>query len=437
MKSGSILIFDIGKTNKKLLIFDQEFNLQFSEEQRFKCITDEDGFDCDNFIAIVDWMKRRTLEIIQEQKFSIEAINFSTYGASLAYLDAEGQLLTPVYNYLKPLPKNVLKGFYERYGGVAEFSRATASPALDMLNSGLQILWMKQYRPTIYSKIKNILHLPQYLSYCFTGKITSEYTSIGCHTALWDFDKVEYHRWLVDENITLPNPSKLSSKTPVKIGDRIVNVGIGIHDSSASLAPYLLQNKEPFVFISTGTWCINMNPFNTKSLTLEQLQNDCLCYMGVEGQQVKSARLFMGHIHEVNCKQMAAFFHKSEDFFKKVRFDEKQLSSIENRAVADVVFFKQPLDSNFVDYSVDYSQFTSIEEAYNQFIKDLVLLNVAAIQRIIETEDGIQRLYVSGGFTRNEIYIKQLQKHFPLMDICCTEIENSSALGAAMVVIKE
>ena len=39
-----IAIFDIGKTNKKLLLFDQSFQLVSQEEQHFDEIADEDGF---------------------------------------------------------------------------------------------------------------------------------------------------------------------------------------------------------------------------------------------------------------------------------------------------------------------------------------------------------------------------------------------------------
>ena len=65
------------------------------------------------------------------------------------------------------------------------------------------------------------------------------------------------------------------------IADKNVKVGIGIHDSSSSLAPYILGSEHPFILISTGTWCINMNPYNEDPLTAEQLEADCLCFLSV------------------------------------------------------------------------------------------------------------------------------------------------------------
>jgi predicted NBD/HSP70 family sugar kinase len=43
-KTNAILIFDIGKTNKKVLLFDQNLKILVEEETRFPEITDDDGF---------------------------------------------------------------------------------------------------------------------------------------------------------------------------------------------------------------------------------------------------------------------------------------------------------------------------------------------------------------------------------------------------------
>ena len=40
-----ILIFDIGKTNKKLLLFDEAYNMVHESIEQFQEIKDEDGFE--------------------------------------------------------------------------------------------------------------------------------------------------------------------------------------------------------------------------------------------------------------------------------------------------------------------------------------------------------------------------------------------------------
>ena len=39
-----ILVFDIGKTNKKVILFDQHLQMVSEEEDKFEEITDDDGF---------------------------------------------------------------------------------------------------------------------------------------------------------------------------------------------------------------------------------------------------------------------------------------------------------------------------------------------------------------------------------------------------------
>jgi len=153
-----ILIFDVGKTNKKVLLFNRKLKVVLEEESRFEEVVDEEGFPCDDAYKLEQWIKETILSYLTHELYLVCGINFTTYGATLAYLDAEGKRLTPIYNYLKPLPDQVLEGFYESYGGVDEFSRRTASPSLGMLNSGLQLLWLKRCRPEQFIKVKQVLH---------------------------------------------------------------------------------------------------------------------------------------------------------------------------------------------------------------------------------------------------------------------------------------
>lgn len=267
------------------------------------------------------WIRESILKLVHSEKYELTAINFATYGATIVYLDAQGKRIGPVYNYLRPIDEKIPERLYRRYGGQDEFCRRTASPALGMLNSGIQILWLKTEKPEVYDKVRYILHLPQYLSYLVTGKICSEHTSIGCHTGLWDFDNMKYHPWLSDYGLDLPEPVPVTTYTETEIEGKKINVGIGIHDSSSSLAPYFSDDGGQFLLISTGTWCINMNPFNNEKLTVEQLDNDCLCYMSITRQPVKSSRLFLGNMHDNGVRMLNEHFRTTEDFYKSAEYD--------------------------------------------------------------------------------------------------------------------
>lgn len=429
-----ILIFDIGKTNKKILLFNKEFEVVHMEESTFPEVSDEDGFPCDDAHQIEQWVLDSIEKYIASDQYQVRGINFCTYGATLVYLDAESLRLTPIYNYLKPFPDQLLKGFYKSHGGKEEFCRCTASPELGMLNAGLQLLWFKRTKADVYQEVKQILHFPQYLAGMVHGQSVSEHTSIGCHTMLWDFDRMDYHQWLSQEEISLPAPIPVTETFPVAIGGKTFEAGIGIHDSSASLAPYILAAPEDFVLISTGTWCINMNPSNSESLTEEELEQDCLCFMGVHGKPVKSSRFFLGRIHDLNVDRLEEHFFVDESAYKEVDPGLPTIRQLWDSGEETQVFFRKGIPVGLVDLGVDCRQFGNFEEAYARMMVDLMRKVVRSIELILAEKDSTQHLYITGGFARNPIFRTIMCIAFPGKRIFTSEVDNASSLGAALVM---
>ncbi|MEP2279286.1 FGGY family carbohydrate kinase, partial [Maribacter sp.] len=196
MKVKVTAVFDIGKTNKKFFLFDESFCEIHREYARFNEIEDEDGYPTEDLQALASWVITTFNKILDSEEYHIKALNFSCYGASLVNIDENGKPLTPLYNYMKPLKTEIIDSFYETHGNELEISKETGSPKLGMLNSGFQLFWLKFTQPKLFREIKYSLHLPQYLSYLFTGIPVSDFTSIGCHTMLWNFDKKDYHQWV-------------------------------------------------------------------------------------------------------------------------------------------------------------------------------------------------------------------------------------------------
>ena len=116
-----IAVFDIGKTNKKLLLFDSNFKVVYQHEEKFSCVKDEDGFECDDIDLITTWISHSIAEIVSNKKFNPKAVNFSTYGASLMFLDEGGKKLTPVYNYLKEIASSISDDVFEVGGRSGSF----------------------------------------------------------------------------------------------------------------------------------------------------------------------------------------------------------------------------------------------------------------------------------------------------------------------------
>ncbi|MDQ6889311.1 MAG: FGGY family carbohydrate kinase [Bacteroidota bacterium] len=427
-----IAIFDIGKTNKKLLLFDETYKLVYEESKQLPETKDEDGFPCEDVYILAQWIKDTFHTIIKDERFNIKAVNFSAYGASFVYLDESLNIILSLYNYLKPFPAQLKEKFYNTYGGEENFARTTASPVLGNLNSGMQLYRLKYEKPEAFAKIKYALHLPQFVSFVLTGISGSEITSIGCHTNLWDFQKNKYHSWVTEEGVADKFPEAINVEKIVAKINKTIPAGIGLHDSSAALIPYLIAFSEPFILLSTGTWCISLNPFNNSPLTESELQQDCLSFLSYKGKPVKASRLFAGYEHEQQVKKLAEHFGTHPDYYKQVKFDSKFLKrNLYNDSVSDHADKSSLAQSEF---SVrNPHSFKSYEEAYHQLMEDLMVQQYRSTNLVLK-RTHCKRIFVDGGFSNNPIYMNLLARAFPQMEVYAATVPQASALGAALVI---
>ncbi len=425
-----IAIFDVGKTNKKLLLFDEEYELVFERIARFIETTDEDGFPCENIESLRSAVTDSLQEAVKDERFAVKAVNFSAYGASFVYLDQHGQETAPLYNYLKPYPPELLRQFYNSYGGQEAFAQQTASPVLGNLNSGMQLYRIRYQQPGLFKRIHTALHLPQYLSWLLCKQACSDITSIGCHTNLWDFYKKDYHHWVTAEDVLGKLAPIAPSNDTVKthFAGAELQVGRGLHDSSAALIPYLVNFKEPFLLLSTGTWCITLNPFSHLSLSARELEQDCLCYLQYTGQPVKAARLFAGHEHDEQCKRIAAHFNLDAAFYRSISFDPALTVSLQQQD-SDA-----PVSLEASAFRIrELSSFASASEAYHRLMLDIVKQQAYSTSLVMEGKKAT-RIFVDGGFSRNELYMNMLAAAFPFMEIYAAFMPQASALGAALAI---
>ena len=413
-----IVIFDVGKTNKKLFLFDEQYRIIFERTARFTETTDEDGDPCENLeslrLSVFDSLR----EVFKMKDIEVKAINFSTYGASMVYINEDGNPITPLYNYLKAYPEQLKQQFYKKYGGEAAFSVQSASPVLGSLNSGMQLYRLKEERPEVYASVKYALHLPQYMSYLLSGTACSDITSIGCHTNLWDFTTNQYHRWVKEEGIQDKLAPLMPSNEvmPAVFPGNNYHIGTGLHDSSAALIPYLVSFHEPFVLISTGTWCISFNPFNNSPLTAEELEQDCLCYMTFQGKPIKASRLFAGYEHEQQVKRISDHFKQPAIRYRSLDYDP-------------TIVLKPA--GNFADRHL--ADFPDDTAAYHQLMYDIAIQQQHSTGLVLKGTK-VKRIFVDGGFSKNVIYMNMLAMLIPEIEIYAASMAQATAMGAALAI---
>ena len=427
-------VFDIGKTNKKVFLWNELYQIVFERQQNFNEIPDEDGFLGEDLPAVRLWMLQTFAEINSLPEYQICALNFSGYGATVVFVDEKGHAVSPLYNYLKAFPEGLFP--YSNYGGEDEFARATASPILGNLNSGLQAFRVSQVSLEVWEKTRWVMHWPNFLSSIFTGNFASEITSIGCHTALWDFDKKTYHDWVTDFGLRNKLPEIAPSNTSYLNEETNIPVGLGLHDSSSALVPYLRVMHSPFLLLSTGTWCIAMNPFDEEPLSAIELKNDVLCFLQGNGKPVKAARLFAGNTHEIQIKRLQEHYQASPTQYKSVEFNASYLEVLD-----DQMKNIPSVDQAHMDYLVDcdfnardLNKFPTYELAYVQLMIDLACQQIFSLRLLLKEGTPVTKILVDGGFSKNPLYMNFLVHAFPAFEIYGAEVAQASSLGAALMM---
>ncbi|MBY0433229.1 MAG: carbohydrate kinase [Cyclobacteriaceae bacterium] len=431
-------IFDVGKTNKKLLLFDSVGKVLRETQYHLATTADEDGFPCEDIDELTRWIKSEWRKLLTSEEYKVVAVNFAAYGASFVHVGNNGKPIAPLYDYMKPIPKKILNRFYKSVRNqfrqnINQFTQTTCSPSLGMLNAGVQLYWLKKSKRKLWDNIKFSLHLPQYLSYIISAEEVSDYTSIGCHTALWDFRKFQYAPWVSGDILSklAPLTTKRHKVIQANNGKASIKVGFGLHDSSSALIPYVSGSHSSFMLISTGTWSIQLNPFNTSNLTLAQLHKDCLCYMQPDGKQVKASRLLLGREHDYQIKRIAEHFNISQDFYKEMEFDEAVFGKVQtinrNKFYPACMQGTGPLPKPQT-CTWNISIFQNQKEAYHSLIAHLVTLLMISIQLI--DVPRVKTLFVDGGFARNTIFMNVLAYYLYQKKVVASYLPQSTALGA-------
>ncbi|GAA6210106.1 FGGY-family carbohydrate kinase [Cognatishimia sp. WU-CL00825] len=295
-KYSNIAVIDIGKTNAKLALVDAERMIEIAVVTRPNRILNQDPYPQFDLEGHWDFLVENLAKFQASQ--GVDAISVTTHGASVVLLDKDGELVTPMLDYEHAAP-DVLA---EDYNRLRPSFDETGSPRLSGgLNVGAQLHWLFHCDVDLLDKTEHIITYPQYWGYKLTGHLACDVTSLGCHTDLWNPILGEPSSLVkklgIEDKLA---PARMSSDVLGTVTQEVsdqtgipttVPVVCGIHDSNASLVPYLKGEARPNSVVSTGTWVICMS-LNDGHVRLDPTK-DCLVNVNAVGNAVSSAR-FMG-----------------------------------------------------------------------------------------------------------------------------------------------
>jgi sugar (pentulose or hexulose) kinase len=294
-------VFDVGKTNAKLTLWDARGCCLERRVRRNVAVRASDYRALD-VQGLDDWLARTLSEFARAA--NIGTIIPVAHGAAAALVRGT-QLFAAPMDYEDGPPAREREAYDPQRDAFAH----TGSPALPQgLNLGMQLHRLEQLTSPWPEDVR-ILMWPQYWAWRLSGVMASEVTSLGCHSDLWR----PLERRCSDLAIRrgwarcIPPPRHAGEALGPLTQEWIARTGMprdcvvlcGLHDSNAALLAargHAEIAANDATVLSTGTWFVAMrSPPAGQTVDTSALVEgrDCLINVDVQGAPIPSAR-FMG-----------------------------------------------------------------------------------------------------------------------------------------------
>lgn len=456
----ALAVFDLGMTNKKIVIYDESLRQIDAAYRVFQPIlVDLSGgikVETHDLSGIEDWLLSSLAAFAA--KYPIKALAVTTHGATLVCVGDDGLPCAPCVYYTHEPGEAFHERFYALAGDPIELQKTTGTPAFKaLINPSKGLLFLRENFPEAFARTRHVLNYPQYWGWRLTGVAGTEATYTGCHSYLWDFLKArpsEVARRLGVED-KLPSGMGKSWDVLGRISPQMASrwklppdliVTLGIHDSNASLLPYLAkQGDRDFVLDSTGSWCVVMHPQKSYGFKPEDLGKVIFFNQSALGGPIKTA-IFTGGLE---YEAWANLIDGESALGRQPAFDP----DVYRRVLGSGSIFIMPElvrgSGQFpasISRAIEGGREYSLEsmraggprpdflahraEAYAALNLSLAIQTGIALER-----SGLEKgseVFVEGGFRKNEDYVALVQALVPGSRTALTGMPEATSLGAAM-----
>lgn len=453
MENYHIAVIDVGKTHKKILIYDHQLKIVDTEIIRIPELV-EDNVLYDDLEKLKTWILETLASF--SSRYNIKVISTSAHGATYSLVDEEGESVVPQVAYNTDPGDDFHRKFYELCGDAVELQKSTATPNFNLLiNPAKGIYFSKLKFPEAFSKVKHLLLYDQFFGYWLTGNLCADPTYLGNHTYLWDF---ENHCWsVVAEKLGIKHLLPECFKNPWEsIGviksaiaeqtglakDTIVTAGI--HDSNGALLPYIISMNEPFLLNSTGTWCVIMNEKEEVKFEKDELGKVVFYNMSAFWQPIKTA-IFLGGMEFEYYSDVLKKLHGREDYpvfnpeiIQKIIDDKGKF--ILPSVAKGIGQFPDSIPRVIEDgevYTLKDIESGKLPKFFNNYEEALAVLNLSlAIQTKVSFDRADMtkglNVFTEGGFIKNDSYNTLMTSFYPNSAFFLTDLKEASAFGAAI-----
>lgn len=457
----AIAVIDIGMTNKKVAVYDDSLRQLDAAYKNFSPVLVKDPISGDmlethDLKGMEEWFFDQLKTFAA--KYPIKAIATTTHGATFVCIDKDGNVCAPCVYYTYEPGEKFQNDFYNLVGSPEEIQRKTFSPKFSsMINPAKGVFFLQKHFPTEFAATATILNFAQYWSFVLTGEKGIEPTFISNHSCLWNHAENTYSHVVDKLNIRKLMPENFQ-KTTSKLGTitekvaattglpKDTVVAMGVHDSNASLLPYLTKDAgEDFILNSTGTWCVSMHPQEKAEFNEDDIGKIVYFTQSALNKPVKVA-IFVGGME---LDSYVSLYKELNNTDKFPEYDADIFRAVLKEC--DTFLLPEIVSGSgqFTDSKagiMEKGEFYSFEEIKSKkrvpkvMYDEKKMFAVLDISMVIQTvtaltragmKDGT-RIFTEGGFRKNKGYNTLLATVLPHNKVSLTNIAEATAFGAAM-----
>ncbi|MDR1130509.1 MAG: rhamnulokinase [Prevotellaceae bacterium] len=440
------LAFDLGATSgRSILATLKDGKIILKELTRFpnKIVHVGDRYYW-NIYSLFEELKNG-LRAVGNEKIKIESVGIDTWGVDFVYVAPDGTFLGLPRAYRDPYTNGAPEEYFEKISR-KEVYELTGIQIMNF-NSLFQLYAAARESSSALKAAKNILFMPDALSYMLTGNKVCEYTIASTSQILnprtKEFEARLFEPAGISASVMLPlvTPGKITgnilSSIQAECGiEQTPVIAVAGHDTASAIAAIPAENKN-FAYLSSGTWSLMGIEVKDPIISEQSFNLNFTNEGGIEGT-TRFLKNITGMWLLEQCRKEWESQGKSYTYDEVVRMSDS-VAGFQSIIDPDHPGFANPesMTKAIAAYCADTNQ--KAPESHAEYIRcifDSLALKYKYVLNCLKqvAPFEIERLHVIGGGSQNRL-LNQLIANSICLPVIAGPSE-ATAIGNVMVQAK-
>ena len=192
----NILVIDVGTSSMRGILFTQDGETLTQRQQLYQVTYGEKGWvwqDASDWENALYGIIREITAETEEKGWRVDAIAITSQRSSVIPVDREFKPLCPAIMWQDKRTGDICDSLRDKNDKVFSLCGSRVNPVF----SASKMTWIRRELPEVYSKTRTFMVIPDYLIFCMTGEVCTDYT-YGSRSLLMNIRKRQWDPELLE-----------------------------------------------------------------------------------------------------------------------------------------------------------------------------------------------------------------------------------------------